>query len=166
MAVSSNLALLFFVVALIYLCFLFMLIIRTAVPIFSTKRYPNTRHMKVFRAFYGALWIQTVLNSALYWVLFANQAGERTRGTDQGFKSVALIFMPTILMSLDYALMYLQLEDMQKRARSAGGVAYMSRNAHQKLEKIMNIVTFTYVGIFILVQAAVMILTVFNLVNP
>jgi len=45
MAASSNLGLLFFVVALIYLCFLVTLIMRTAVPIFSTKRYPNTRHM-------------------------------------------------------------------------------------------------------------------------
>jgi hypothetical protein len=73
--------------------------------------------------------------------------------------------MPSILMSLDYALIYLQLEDMQKRARSAGGVAYITRNAHHKLEKIINIVTFTYVGIFILVQAAVMVLTVFDLIQ-
>ena len=63
-------------------------------------------------------------------------------------------------MSLDYALMYLQLEDMQKRARSEGGVAYMTRTAHLKLTKIINIVTFTYVGIFIVVQVIVMILTV------
>ena len=57
MAASSNLGLLFFVVALIYLCFLVVLIVRTAVPIFSTKQYPNKRHMKVFRAFYGTMWI-------------------------------------------------------------------------------------------------------------
>jgi len=41
----------------------------------------------------------------------------------------------------------------------------MSRNSHHKLEKIMNIVTFTYVGVFILVQGAVMILTVFKKVE-
>ena len=57
MAASSNLGLLFFVVALIYLCSLVVLIVRTAVPIFSTKQYPNKRHMKVFRAFYGTMWI-------------------------------------------------------------------------------------------------------------
>ena len=73
---STNLGLLFFVVALIYLCFLFVLICRTAVPMFSVKRYPNNRRMKIFRAFYGTLWIQTVLNSALYWVLFGNQAND------------------------------------------------------------------------------------------
>lgn len=111
MSASSNLGLLFFVVALIYLCFLLVLICRTAVPIFSAKRYPNKIPMQVFRAFYGSLWIQTVLNSALYWVLFANMANNKeiTPGGDKtsGFKSVVLIFLPTILMSLNYALMYL-----------------------------------------------------------
>lgn len=79
---------------------------------------------------------------------------------------MVLIFIPTILMSLDYALMYLQLEDMNKRARVQGGVAYMKKEHHEKLSKIMNIVTFSYVGIFILVQLAIMILTVFNVVSP
>ena len=37
MSASSNLGLLFFVVALIYLCFLVILVVRTAVPIFSAK---------------------------------------------------------------------------------------------------------------------------------
>ena len=48
-----------------------------------------------------------VLNSALYWVLFANEIGDKTPAQKgKGFKSVVLIFIPTILMSLDYALMY------------------------------------------------------------
>jgi len=49
-----------------------------------------------------------ILNSALYWVLFANEVGDTSPATkSDGFKSVVLIFIPTILMSLDYALMYL-----------------------------------------------------------
>lgn len=111
MAASSNLGLLFFVVALIQICFLFVLICRTAVPIFSCAKYPNKRPMQIFRAFYGSLWIQTFLNSVLYWVLFgfqAQQKGEEQPSSDtEGFKSVVLIFLPTILMSLDYALIYL-----------------------------------------------------------
>jgi len=57
MAKSQNLGLLYFVVALIYLVFLLMLIVRTSVPLFSCKQYPNKFQMKVFRAFYGSLWI-------------------------------------------------------------------------------------------------------------
>ena len=57
MASSSNLGLLFFVVAIIYLLFLVVLIVRTAVPIFSCTQFPNTNQMKVFRAYYGSLWI-------------------------------------------------------------------------------------------------------------
>jgi len=72
MSANSNLGLLFFVVALIYMCFLVTLICRTATPIFSCAKYPNKRPMQVFRAFYGSLWVQTILNSSLYWVLFSN----------------------------------------------------------------------------------------------
>ena len=72
MAESSNLGLLFFVVAIIYLLFLLVLVVRTAIPMFDCKNYVNDKQMKIFRAFYGSLWIQMILNSALYWVLFAN----------------------------------------------------------------------------------------------
>mmetsp|Transcript_27074 Transcript_27074/g.33592 ORF Transcript_27074/g.33592 Transcript_27074/m.33592 type:complete len:117 (+) Transcript_27074:31-381(+) len=108
-SIDDTLALLFFVMALIYLCFLVVLVIRTAVPIFSVKKYPNTRPMQMFRAFYGSLWIQMILNCVLYWVLFGEKAGKRNIATeedDSGTKSVALIFMPYVLMCLDYALMY------------------------------------------------------------
>ena len=57
MAAGSNLGLLFFVVAIIYLCFLVVVIFRTAITIFSYKKFPNTKNMKVFRGFYGSLWI-------------------------------------------------------------------------------------------------------------
>ena len=108
MASSSNLGLLFFVVAIIYMLFLVVLVFRTAVQIFSCTQFPNTKQMKIFRAYYGSLWIQMVLNSALYWVLFANEIGDGTPAKNgKGFKSVVLIFIPTILMSLDFALMYL-----------------------------------------------------------
>ena len=55
---------------------------------------------------------------------------------------------------------------MQKNSRSQGGVAYIKKEYHIKLQKIMNIVTFTYVGIFIAVQTGVLIATVANLVDP
>ena len=167
MSASSNLGLLFFVVAIIYLCMLVVLICRTAQMIFSCKNYSNQRRMQVFRAFYGSLWVQTVLNCALYWVLFGNQAGATDpTAKHEGFKAVVLIFVPTILMSLDFALMYLQLEDMNKRARAQGGVAYFKKENHIKLQKIMNIVTFSYVGIFIVVQTVVMVLTALEFVSP
>ena len=165
MAASSNLALLFFVVAIIYICFLVVLIVRTVVQIFSAKRFPNTRQMQVFRAFYGSLWVSALLNSALYWVLFANQAQDTTQGTT-GFKSVVLIFIPSVLMSLNYALMYLQLENMQKESRVQGGVAYMNRESHEKLQRVVNIVTFTYVAIFILVQIGFTVMTMFDWIDP
>ena len=153
MAASSNLGLLFFVVALIQICFLIVLICRTVIPIFSCAKYPNERPMQIFRAFYGSLWIQTFLNSVLYWVLFGFQAGKGDvpGEDDEGFKSVVLIFLPTVLMSLDYALIYLQLDDMNKRARVQGGIAYMQQDRYNKLVKIVNIITFVYVGIFIAV---------------
>lgn len=55
---------------------------------------------------------------------------------------------------------------MQKRSRVQGGIAYIKREYYDKLQKIMSIITFTYVGIFIGVQGLIMILTVFNIVKP
>lgn len=127
MTANSDLGLLFFVFAVIYLLFLAVAAFRTSVPLFSVKKFPNTRPMKIFRIFYGSIWAQTILNSSLYWVLFANQARENGQPKPEGYgyKSVVLIFVPTILMTFNYSLLYLQLEDMQKRARSQGGIAYI-----------------------------------------
>ena len=67
---TSNLGLLFFVSAVVYLFLMIVLMFRTFIPLFIVKRYPNTRNMQVFRAFYGFMWISTVLSCILYWVLF------------------------------------------------------------------------------------------------
>ena len=76
-AANSDLGLLFFVVAVIYLLIFCLLVFRASVQLFSVKKFPNTRPMKVFRSFYGSLLIQAILNSSLYWVLFANQARDK-----------------------------------------------------------------------------------------
>lgn len=95
-----------------------------------------------------------------------NEANEKSSKADTGFKAVVLIFLPTILMSLDYAFCYLQLEDMQKKARVQGGItAYIKKEYHEKIYNFMNWVTFIYVGIFIAVQIAVLILTTFEVVE-
>ena len=69
-------------------------------------------------------------------------------------------------MSFNFALLYLQLEDMQKRARSQGGIAYIKQEYHVKIQKIMNIIAFTYIGIFMVVQLVVLGLTVTTVIEP
>ena len=92
-----------------------------------------------------------ILNSALYWVLFAAAVQNNTETTQhkKNASLVVLIFIPTTLMSLDYAMLYLQLDDMQKRSRVQGATQYIDQNKHEKLVKFINIVTFAYVFIFI-----------------
>ena len=167
---NDTLALLFFVVALIYCCFLVALGCRTALPIFSCQKYPNTRRMKMFRTFYGAMLIQMFLNATLYWVLFGEVAS-KTDSTDdkskedEGFTSVALIFLPYVLMCFDYAVLYVQLEEMQKGARMQGGVAYIKKEQHDKLAKIMRIITLAYVAAFMVIQIGLMIFTCLDMVD-
>ena len=160
---NDTLALLFFVVALIYCCFLVALSCRTAIPIFSFKKYPNTTRMKMFRTFYGALLIQMFLNATLYWVLFGEVASKDDnvddKSQEEGFTSVALIFLPYVLMCFDYAVLYLQLEEMQKGARMQGGVAYIKKEQHDKLARIMRIITLAYVAAFMVIQIGLMIFT-------
>lgn len=165
---NDTLALLFFVVALIYCCFLVALSCRTAIPIFSFRKYPNTRRMKMFRTFYGALLIQMFLNATLYWVLFGEVAGKDDnvdKSEEDGFTSVALIFLPYVLMCFDYAVLYVQLEEMQKGARMQGGVAYIKKEQHDKLAKIMRIITLAYVAAFMVIQIGLMIFTVLDMVD-
>ena len=168
MAADSDLGLLFFVVAIMYLVQMIIVVWRTAWITFDWKKYPNERPMKVFRAFYGSLAVQTILNSALYWVLFNNQVQDNkpAEETDSGYKSVVLIYIPSILMSFNYALIYLQLEDMQLRARSSGGIAYIRKENQEKIQKIMNIITFVYIISFMVVQLGMLVLTVFDYVQP
>ena len=47
-----------------------------------------------------------------------------------------------------------------------GGVAYLKKEHHEKLSKIIYIVMFVYVGLFIIVQVTVMICAMFNKVDP
>lgn len=68
-----------------------------------------------------------------------------------------LMMLPSILMALDYALMYTQFECMQKSSRLQGGIAYSKRFQSEKLTKWLTIALYTYVGIYILVQVIVMI---------
>ena len=68
-------------------------------------------------------------------------------------------------MSLDYTMLYLQLDDMQKKSRVQGATQYIDQNKHEKLVKITTIVTFVYVFIFIGIQGLLMFLCVANLVS-
>ena len=85
-------------------------------------------------------------------MLFGEARGRKDKDSaEDGYSSVVLIFIPTILQSLDFTLLYLQLDDMQKGARIQGGIAYMKKEAYLKFQKIIHIITFTYIGIFIAV---------------
>ena len=65
--------------------------------------------------------MQMILNSALYWVLFANEINsinsETGSGETKSLKAAILIFIPYIMMALNFVLLYVQLEDMQRAAR-------------------------------------------------
>jgi hypothetical protein len=116
---DSSLALLFFVVAVIYLGYLVILSIRSCSIIFGFKEWPaESKPLKIFRLFYIILWVQMLLNTILYWTLFGIE-GKSDAGEDPEDKVrfTVLLLLPSVLMALDYALMYTQFEDMQKRSR-------------------------------------------------
>ena len=62
-------------------------------------------------------------------------------------------------------MLYLQLDDMQKKSRSQGAAQYIDQNKHEKLVKITTIITFVYVFIFIGIQGLMMFLCVTNVVS-
>lgn len=68
-------------------------------------------------------------------------------------------------MCFDYAVLYVQLEEMQKGARMQGGVAYIKKEQHDKLAKIMRIITLAYVAAFMVIQIGLMIFTCLDMVD-
>ena len=54
---------------------------------------------------------------------------------------------------------------MQNRSRIQGGVDYANKSKSEKLSKILNTFIFSYVGVFILVQIATMVLVILDLVT-
>ena len=55
--------------------------------------------------------------------------------------------------------------DMQKRSRIQGGIAYRKRFGSQKLQKCVRLLLFGYVGLFIAIEIALMLLTLFKLID-
>jgi len=110
-----------------------------------------------------------VLNFSLYFVLFSQEtasADDIIKSDDrEQLKFLTLLMIPSILMALDYSLLYLQFEDMQKRSRIQGGVAYMKRFESKRLEKWINTAVFVYTGLFIAIQIVLMVLSVLDVLD-
>lgn len=62
-------------------------------------------------------------------------------------------------MCLNYFLLYVQLEEMQTRARHQGGVSYIKKESHERLQAIFNWVTLGYICCFILTQVVMLYLS-------
>ena len=107
-------------VALIYVAYFIIVVLRTA-RIVCNWRKPEyqTKPMRIFRTFYIFLWIQFALNFSLYFVLFgqAIQPDDDSTDAEDKIQFLTLLMIPSILMALDYALLYNQFEEMQEKSR-------------------------------------------------
>lgn len=62
----------------------------------------------MFKIFYAFVWTQVLLTEALYWSLSLELLNnEKVVGVDKGiFRLIVLVYIPTIMMVLAYALIY------------------------------------------------------------
>jgi hypothetical protein len=68
----------------------------------------KTRAYKVFKVFYLFVWTQVLLSEALYWTLSLELLHEdNVKEKDTSIvRLIVLVYIPTIMMVLAYALLY------------------------------------------------------------
>ena len=101
-------AMVLLVLGLVYIVLLGITMANTCKRMFKSD---NSISMKVFKSFYAFILTQIVLTDALYWAYFFKIIDSSFEQDMFGLGSqVALVFLPTILMMLNYSLLYFQLE--------------------------------------------------------
>ena len=106
---SNNFGMAFFAVGLLYALLAFVCVCRTWERLFKCKKYENKPPMRVWRAFYAFMWCYIALNSALYWIYFAefvNPPDAASSDLRELLRYIALSYTPLILSVLSYSLLY------------------------------------------------------------
>ena len=92
-------------VTIVYILLLVFTLTHTRSRLFTMKD-PSTSS-KVFKALYAFIMTQILLTDVLYWVYFSKIVNyDFSQGTVTLSHVVALVFLPTILMMLNYSLLY------------------------------------------------------------
>jgi len=98
-------AMVLLVLAIVYVLLLVVTLTHTRSRLFTMKDPSIT--MKVFKAFYAFIIIQIILTDVLYWVYFFKIVNyDYSKGTVTLSHVLALVFLPTILMMLNYSLLF------------------------------------------------------------
>lgn len=98
-------AMVLLVLAIVYILLLVVTLTHTRSRLFTMK--DSSISSKVFKAFYAFIITQILLTDVLYWVYFSKIVNyDFSQGTVTLSHVVALVFLPTILMMLNYSLLY------------------------------------------------------------
>ena len=101
----SNMAMVLLVLAIVYILLLVVTLTHTRSRLFTMK--DSSISSKVFKAFYAFIMTQILLTDVLYWVYLSKIVNyDFSQGTVTLSHVVALVFLPTILMMLNYSLLY------------------------------------------------------------
>ena len=117
----------------------------------------------MFIAFYSFVWATLILTIVLYFLLSAQFVKTNSTTTGATFGIIVLYFLPTILMVLCYVLIYNQGEKLMIKSRISTSDNYIRPNLQsEKLTKCINIVYYSVLGMFIIVQGLMMFLAIFK----
>jgi len=145
---SNNMTAVLFLLALIYSGLLWLGVARTYQKMI--KLDCKVEQYRVFKVFYGFIAATLILTIVLYFISSLNLSIETVEDKKSAiFLVILFYFLPAILMVLDFALMYYQLELLMTMSRISGGEELRSRLKNKKLAVIMRVLVFTIVAIFI-----------------
>lgn len=106
---ASYTAMVLFVLGTVYTLMFYLGLQNTGKRLFKFWSEKNSIYMKIFTAFYICVLLQISVTCLLYWIYFG-QFLSNPDNSNIVTSAVALIFLPTILMTISYSLLYYQYE--------------------------------------------------------
>ena len=109
MSAGSNFGMVFYAVALLYSILAMVVVCRTWERLFKCQKYINKQPMRIWRTFYAFMWIYIALNLTLYWTAYGEYVDHEEKDYTEKeaiVRYVVLSYVPVILSSLSYTLLY------------------------------------------------------------
>ena len=147
---ASNVSCVLFVLALVFAAIILLVGIRTCVPMLKcqTERKQKTTQFHVFKLFYSFVWAQVLCTDILYWTVSMKMINNQKVSTNF-FKLIVLVYVPTILMVFNYALLYYTHEKLKIETTIRSGVAYRSRFRSQSCANCIRIALLVVLCLFV-----------------
>lgn len=124
---------------------------------------------KEFKVIYSMIWAQLAILTSLYWftainIKFWTKFARDGKNADAGFLIVLVMlkYIPTIMMTLIYVLIYFQMQSLFVISRVKQRSSKVNQN---QAMKIIKIITWILMAFFVIVEFMLIVLVIASVIN-